>query len=62
MASKPKAGGTKKRPAKAPLPAKKAKTQRERFIAAARDVGVDETGEEFRKALERIVPPRQAKH
>lgn len=33
------------------------KTQRERFIEAARAVGVDETGKEFEKALRKLVPP-----
>jgi len=53
MAGKPKAGSPKK-------PAKKAeKTQRERFIETARELGVDETGKEFDAALKRIVPLRR---
>jgi hypothetical protein len=61
MAPKPKAGGAKKRPAKAALPKakEKEKPQRERFIEAAREVGVDETGREFERALVRIVPPKR---
>lgn len=34
------------------------KPQRERFIEAAREVGVDESGEEFERAFRRIVPPK----
>jgi hypothetical protein len=34
------------------------KPQRERFIEAAREVGVDESGKEFERALKRLVPPR----
>jgi hypothetical protein len=35
------------------------KTQSERFIEAARSIGVDETGREFDRALKKIVPPRK---
>ena len=35
------------------------KPQRERFIEAAREVGVDESGEEFERAFKRIVPPKE---
>jgi hypothetical protein len=59
MASKPKAGGAKKRTAKAALPKAKEKSQRERFIEAARDVGVDESGREFDRVLKAIIPPRR---
>jgi hypothetical protein len=34
------------------------KTQRERFIEAAHEVGVDETGKEFERALDKITPSR----
>lgn len=34
------------------------KTQSERFIEAARAVGVDESGEEFERAVKRLVPER----
>lgn len=57
MDKKPKARSPAKRPAKTAK--KKAKTQRERFIEAARSIGVDETGKEFDGALKRIVPPRR---
>lgn len=58
MAAKPKVRGAKKRPAKAPLPAAKEKSQRERFIETAREIGVDETGQAFERAVARLVPPR----
>jgi hypothetical protein len=35
--------------------------QFERFVEAARKAGVDETGEAFERALDRIIPPRQTK-
>lgn len=38
------------------------KTQRERFIEAARAVGVDETGREFESAIKRIMPPKNSTH
>lgn len=57
MDKKPKARSPAKRPAKAPK--KKAeKPQRERFIEAARSIGVDETGKIFEKALEKIIRPK----
>jgi hypothetical protein len=34
--------------------------QRERFIEAAREVAVDESGEEFERAFREIVPPKRA--
>ncbi len=37
---------------------KSEKLQRERFIETARAIGVDETGEEFERALSKIVPPK----
>ena len=37
-----------------------AKTQRERFIEAARAHGVDESGREFERALRKIAPPNNA--
>jgi hypothetical protein len=59
MATEPKAGSAKKRPAKAALPKAKEKSQRERFIETARVVGFDESGKEFERALIRIVPPKR---
>ncbi len=58
MDKKPKARSPAKRSTKA---AKKApeKPQCERFIEAARSIGVDETGMEFEGALKRIVPPQR---
>jgi hypothetical protein len=35
------------------------KSQRERFIETAREIGVDETGKEFMRALRKVVPPRR---
>jgi hypothetical protein len=36
------------------------KTQAERFAEAARELGLDETGEAFERAMARIFPPREA--
>lgn len=46
-------------PAKGP-PKEGEKPQRERFIEAAREAGVDETGEAMERAFARIVPPKRA--
>lgn len=65
MDKKPKAGGPEKRPAKAAADEKaksKEKPQRERFIEAARAIGVDETGEEFVMALGKIAPRKHRRH
>lgn len=37
----------------------KSQPQRQRFIDTAKEVEADETGEEFDKAFERIVPPNR---
>lgn len=37
------------------------KPQRERFIEAARAIGVDETGKEFEIGLQKIAPPKGRK-
>ena len=55
MASKPKVGGAKKRPAKASVPVSKEKPQRERFIEAARERDV--TNEDFERLFGEVVPP-----
>lgn len=52
MAEKPKA---RKAPAKADA-ASKQKEQSARFIKAAREIGVDETGKEFERALKKVIP------
>jgi hypothetical protein len=52
MARKPSAKPEVKRP-------DREKSQRERFIGTAREIGVDETGEEFMRALKKAVPPRR---
>jgi hypothetical protein len=38
-----------------------AKSQRERFIEAAREAGVDETGEALERAFAKLVPPKRTK-
>ena len=58
MDKKPKARSPAKRPTKAAKKTKE-KSQRERFIEAARAVGVDETGKEFEVGLKKIVPSKQ---
>jgi hypothetical protein len=35
------------------------KTQAERFAEAARELGLDESGEAFERAMARIFPPRE---
>ena len=58
MDSKPKARSpATKKAAKVP----KEKSQRERFIEAARSIGVDETGQEFEVGLTRMIPARKSK-
>ena len=51
MDSKPKARSPAKKAAKVP----KEKSQRVRFIEAARSISIDETGQEFEAALKKIV-------
>jgi hypothetical protein len=56
MATKPKARGpTKQEKKKAP---EEEKSQRKRFIEAAREVGVDESGKEFEATFNKILPAR----
>ncbi len=45
---------------KATKPKDDDKTQRERFIEAARAIGVDETGKEFDEAFSKIIRPKRA--
>ena len=35
------------------------KTQAERFIETAREIGVDETGKEFERAIQKVIPPKR---
>jgi hypothetical protein len=58
MEKKPKARGS---PRKAPKPKAAAKDQAqfERFVEAARSLGVDESGKEFEREFAKIVPARQ---
>jgi hypothetical protein len=58
MAEKPKA---RKAPAKTDA-ASKQKEQSARFIKAAREIGVDESGKEFEKALGRALRPKPSKN
>jgi hypothetical protein len=37
------------------------KAQSERFIATARKLGIEETGEVFERAFKKIVPPKTTK-
>jgi hypothetical protein len=37
------------------------KSQKERFIKTARELGVDETGKTFERALKKIVPRKRAR-
>jgi hypothetical protein len=45
-------------PKKTPKP-KDEKTQRARFIEAARSIGVDESGGEFEQTLKKLAPPKR---
>jgi hypothetical protein len=56
MAKKPKAGGAKVQIKKTKAPEK---TQAERFIEAARSIGVDESGTEFERAIKTLIPPKR---
>jgi hypothetical protein len=58
MARKPSANAKRKRRPK-PKINRSDPAQSERFIEAARTAGMDETGETFERAFEKIVPPRQ---
>lgn len=48
------------KPKHKPKPKRTDKAQYERFLAAARKLGVDETGESFERVFQKIVPPRTA--
>jgi hypothetical protein len=49
-------GSSKRKPRKLKL---RDRAQSERFIETARRLAVDETGEKFRKALRRVIPPKK---
>lgn len=55
MAQKPKAGGAEKKA----LAADKQKAQSARFIKAAREAGVDESGKGFEKSMSKILKSRR---
>jgi hypothetical protein len=57
MAEKRKVGGA----AKKTVAADKQKEQSARFIKAARDVGVDETGREFEQSLRKMISNKSKK-
>lgn len=44
-----------------PKPKLSDKEQSERFIEAARELGVDESGEEFQRAFDKIVKPKTSR-
>jgi hypothetical protein len=60
MGKKPKARSPAKRPADAAKKAKKS-AQSERFIKAARSIGVDETGQEFERAIQKMFKPKRSR-
>lgn len=47
-------------PAKKPPPQNE-KSQKQRFIETARELGVDETGKKFEQALDRVLPAQSPK-
>jgi hypothetical protein len=47
------------KPRSKPKPRFTDKAESERFIEAARKLGIEETGEAFERAFEKIVPPKQ---
>jgi hypothetical protein len=59
MARKPSANAKPKRRPK-PKINRSDPAQSERFIEAARNAGMDETGETFERAFRNIVPPKRA--
>jgi hypothetical protein len=61
MAKRP--GGSKAKAKPPPKDGKEGdeKSQRERFIEAARAAGVDETGEALERAFAKLVPPRRTR-
>jgi hypothetical protein len=59
MATKPKVRGTPRADKAKPKARPKEKPQRERFIEAARAIGVDETGKEFERLFQRVAPPKR---
>jgi hypothetical protein len=58
MGSKPKVRSPAKKTKRANKKGAKEKPQRERFIEAARAIGVDETGKEFERLFAKVVPPK----
>lgn len=58
MATKPKVRSSPRSDKAKPETRPKEKPQRERFIEAARAIGVDETGKEFERLFRRVAPPK----
>lgn len=58
MATKPKTGGTKKKPASA-SDKEVQKAQSERFIETARELGVDESGKKFEEVTAKILKAKK---
>jgi hypothetical protein len=56
MAGKPK---TRKPPGKAKAPKEDQKAQSERFVETARKLGVDESGQEFSRAIKKIIATKK---
>lgn len=54
MDSKPK---TRKPPGKRTKPKESQEAQSERFIETAREIGVDESGDEFERAISKVAHP-----
>lgn len=59
MGTKPKVRGSPGNRKKKPEAPSKEKSQRERFIEAAREAGVDESGAQFERLFIRVVPPKK---
>jgi hypothetical protein len=57
MPEKPKARGSKATRDRSAEEAQK--EQSERFIETAREIGMDESGKEFERALKKIAPPKR---
>lgn len=47
-----------KKPPKNPPKPKEKLLQKERFLAYAKEIGVDETGEEFERAISKLFKPK----
>lgn len=50
----------KEKPPKKTVKPKQSLSQKEKFLAYAKEVGVDETGEEFERAFNKILKPKDS--